>query len=452
MINTLYLPEIREMLEEQNHQDLKEFCLALHPARIAEYMEGLTPDEAWVVLAHADPATRVQIFAYFDPDKQTEILETQDRGEVARLVGELASDDRVDLLARLSDPVREELLGRLPAEERRDIMRLSQYPEGTAGAMMTTEFAKLAETLTVKQAFEEMGRQAENLETIYYIYIVDHDNHLRGLVSVRQLVGAMRHSESKLSDLMETDLVAVRTMDDQEEVANTVARLDVLAIPVVDDEYHMVGIITHDDIIDVVHEEAVKDAHQAAGVAPLDDSYLKTSLLTLTWKRGIWLSILFFCGLLTVAALSYYTEKLEKYAWLIPFIPLVISAGGNSGNQSATLIITALSRGHITVRDWRRVVLREFAMGILLGISLSLIAWGVAFFTAPGFQAALVIPLTLTLVVICGTLTGSILPLIFERLGLDPAIMSNPFVAGIVDILGILLYMGVAFTILPATP
>ncbi|MEZ6105904.1 MAG: magnesium transporter [Pirellulaceae bacterium] len=336
----------------------------------------------------------------------------------------------------------------MPAAERRDILRLSQYPDGTAGAMMTSEFARLSESLTVKQALDEIGKQAEQLELIYYLYIVDDDGHLRGIVSARQLVAAMRRPDMHLSELMESDLVTVRVLDDQEEVAHQVARLDLLAIPVVDEEYRIVGIVTHDDVIDFVQEEAVRDAHQSAAVDPLVDSYLRTPILTLSWKRGVWLSILFFCGLLTVLVLSRYEQNLERWAWLVPFLPLVISSGGNSGNQSATLVITALSRGHIRMSDWVTVVTREAVMGVVLGGTLALFGIGVSLLFAPAPSEAWVIPLTLILVVICGTLTGSTLPLVFQSLGWDPAIMSNPFVAGIVDILGIVIYMTVAFLLL----
>jgi len=448
MVNTLYLPEIREMLAEGRNDELHEFCVALHPARTAEFMEGLTPDEAWQVLRHADASIRVQIFTYFEHHRQTELLETQDRGEVAELIAQLAPDDRVDVLADVDETILQDLLARLPAEERRDILRLSQYPDGTAGATMTSGFAGLEENLTVKQALETLGRQAERLEMIYYLYIVDEVGHLRGVVSARQLVAAMRRPETKLADLMETELVSVHALDDQEEVAKKVAKLDLLAIPVVDDEYRIVGIVTHDDVIDVVQEEAARDAYQSAAVDPLVDSYLRTPLMTLSWKRGIWLAILFFCGLLTVAVLQRYEASLEVWAWLVPFLPLVISSGGNSGNQSATLVITALGRGHITLRDWGVVVFREAIMGLVLGGCLAAISVVVSLFAAPSWEDALVVPVTLVAVVLCGTLTGASLPLVFQRLGWDPAIMSNPFVAGIVDILGILIYMTVAYSLL----
>ena len=448
MVNTLFLPELREMLAENNAAELTEFCQALHPARTAEFMEGLSAEEAWRVLAHTDAATRAEIFSFFDHHKQIEVIQSQPREQIAELVAELAPDDRVDVLADVEQPVVDELLALLPSEERRDILRLSAYPEGTAGAMMTTEVAKLSEHFTVREALDDLRRQAEEYETIYYIYVVDDAGHLRGLVTARTLVSKMGKLETRLRDLMDTELVTVNVRDDQEEVANKVAKYDLLAIPVVDDEYRMLGIITHDDVIDVMHEEALEDAHMAAAVAPLDESYLKTRFFTLSWKRGIWLCILFVAALFTAVSLRMYEKRLEEWAWLVAFIPLVISSGGNTGSQSATLIITALSRNHITLGDWWRVVRREFFMGLVLGGMLGLFGLVVALFVAPQWHEAFVIPITLVLVVMSGTLCGSLLPLLFHRLGLDPALMSNPFVAAISDNVGIVIYMTVAVVIL----
>lgn len=456
MANPLYLPELREMLAENDENGLKEFCCALHPARTAEFMDGLTADEAWRVLRHADVPLRVQIFGFFSPELQEEIVETIDRSEAADLIGELPPDDRVDLLNEVDSEVVTQLMPLVPAEERRDIQRLQSYPEGTAGAEMTTEFARLREDISVGEALKEISRQAEELETIYYLYVVDEEDHLHGLVSTRQLVSAMGKPDTLIGDLMERDLVTVNVGDDQEEVAQKVARYDLLAIPVVDDEHRMLGIITHDDVLDVMVEEAAEDAYLIAAVAPLEEGYLETGLFSLAWKRGIWLTILFFAALLTAMALREFEWVTETIPWLVLFIPLVISTGGNSGNQSATLIITALSTGNLSLGDWWRVVRRELAMGLLLGGFLGLCGYGCTLWLKPDNVTpieAVVIPLTLLLVVVCGTLSGSLLPLLFRRLGLDPALMSNPFVAGLIDLVGIVIYMKVAVLILqPVIP
>jgi magnesium transporter len=450
MINTLYLPELREMLADGDAKELREFCTALHPVRTAEFMEGLTPSESWQVMRHAAPWLRGQIFSYIDEEKQVEILESQDRAEIADLVVDLAADDRVDVLEDVDEQIVEELLPLMPTEERREFLRLRSYPDDTAGAVMTTEAAKLDEDLTVDEALKELSRQAMELETIYYLFIVDETDHLRGLVSTRQLVSAMGTPELKLSELMETDLITADVLEDQEVVAQKVAKYDLLAIPVVDHEHRMLGIITHDDIIDVVREEAREDAHRIAAVEPFQTSYSKTSLLLLSWKRGIWLTVLFLFALLTAAALRHYGVELERWGWLAWFLPLVISSGGNTGSQTATLIITAMALGDITPSDWVKVVLKEVGTGLILGSFLATIGFVAAAMMSDtiSVQDATVIPITLVLVVLCGTFSGAVLPLLFRRLGLDPALMSSPFVAGIIDLVGIIIYINVAILIL----
>ncbi|MEE2686141.1 MAG: magnesium transporter [Planctomycetota bacterium] len=446
MINTLFLPELRDMIATGKKEEMREFCAALHPVRTAEFMEGLSSSESWQVLRCADNEQQQEIFRHFDGDKQVSILEQEDRKEVAGLITKLAHDERVDLLGEIDEEIGTELLKLLPAEERRDILRLKAFPEETAGAVMTTDIAKLDESLTVEEALEELGRQAEDLETIYYLYVVDKTDHLRGVVSARQLVSAMVHPKTTLATLMETDIIVVDSMEDQESVAQTVARFDLLAIPVVDPERRLLGIITHDDVIDVMREEATEDVQRIAAVTPLNQSYLRTNLLTLSWKRGVWLTILFFAALLTAFALDGYRDIFGRAdaAWLVLFIPLVISSGGNSGSQSSTLVISGLATKDIVISDWWRIFRRELAMGLLLGSLLGIFGYLCAVILAPSPMAALIIPITLLLVMVCGTTCGSLLPLLFQRLGLDPAMMSNPFVAGIVDILGIIIYMNVA--------
>jgi magnesium transporter len=444
MVNTLFLPEIREMLAEHDRAGLEEFCTAVNPGRTAEFMEGLDDNEIWQVLQFADTERRAEIFAYFDEERQVAMLDQQDPSQVATLVDEIPADDRVDLLQQLDDVRVDEILPLLPLEDRRDIQRLQSYPEGTAGALMTTEVAMLTEKLTAREALEELGRQAAELETIYYLYVVDDDNLLRGIVSTRQLVSSLGKPDRTLGEMMETDVITAEVTEDQESVAEKVEKFNLLAIPVVDSGRQMLGIITHDDVIDVVREELTEDVQRIAGVTPLEESYLRVGLWILSWKRGIWLTILFFAALLTAFALRHYHDELALYAWLVYFIPLIISAGGNSGSQSATLVITAMTSGDVKHADWRTVVGREALVSLILGGFLALIGFGVAVFIAPSVTSALVIPFTLLSVIVVGCLFGAILPITFKRLGLDPAMMSNPFVAGIVDILGIVIYINIA--------
>jgi magnesium transporter len=448
VVNTLFLPELREMLAEKDHVQLEQFGTALNPARTAEFMEGLTSDEAWGVLSHLEPSRAAEIFLYFEHDRQIEILSGQNAKEIAALIAELPADDRVDLLQELESDRAAELLALLPTNERREVQRLNSYAEGTAGSIMTTEVACLREHLSVREAVEELSRQAEHLETIYYLYVVDVDDRLLGVVSGRQLISALGKSNLRLSDLMATDILSVTVDEDRESVAQKVERFDLLAIPVVDSNRKLVGIITHDDVIDVVREELQEDAQMLAGVSPLREDYLRIGLASLSWKRGMWLTILFVTAMFTAFALKNYEDSLEKYQWIVLLIPLIVSTGGNSGNQAATLVITALASGELTHRDWAKVLLREGAMGLTLGGFLAMIGAVIGFFFAPTWTAILVIPLTIVLVVLFGCLAGSMLPLMFSRLGLDPALMANPFIAGIMDIMGIVIYMNVAVLVL----
>lgn len=448
MINTLYLPEIREMLSENDEAGLREFCTALHPVRTADYMDGLDADETWRVLQFAETSLRTQIFSYLDHEKQVAVLEGPDRHGVAELITNLAPDDRVDILEDVDPAVVAELMPLLPQDDRRDIIRLQAYPDGSAGAIMTTDVAMVPETLTVGEALKELARQSEDSETVYYLYVVSDSGHLRGVISARQLVSKLGKPDTPISSLMETDVIVASVTEDQEETARKVARYDLLAIPVVDEQRRMLGIITHDDVLDVLREEAVEDAHRIGAVAPLEESYLDTHLYTLSWKRGLWLTILFFTGSLTALAMRHYAAIQEEWIWLGWFVPLIISSGGNSGAQSATLVITAMATGDVALKDWARVIWREFSVGILLGAFLGMIAMIGAWLVLGNVAHAVIPALTLLLVVVCGTLAGSLLPMIFRRLGLDPALMSNPFVAAIIDVLGIVIYMRLALAML----
>lgn len=451
MSNTLYLPELREMLAENDAAGLKEFCEALHPARVADFMAGLGPEESWAVLQHADPELRAQVFGFFDEEKQRQILERIDRGEAAVLIGDLPPDDRVDLLQEVAPEVLQEVMPLVATEERRDILRLSAYPEHTAGAVMTTEFARLSEELTVREALDAIARQAAEQETIYYLYVVDSEDHLRGLVSARQLLAHLGRPDTPIRELMERDLITVNAHEDQEEVARKVARYDLVAIPVVDDEYRLLGIITHDDVIDVVREEATEDAHRMGGLAPIGEHLLKAPFVTVWRKRVGWLSVLFVAELFTFTALAHFEDAIAQLVVLSLFVPLCISTGGNSGSQAATLMTRALALGQVSPRHWWHVLRHEIVMGLALGATLGAIGFARAFLTprdllgqTDPWLLALAISQAVALICLWGTLVGAMLPLILKRLGFDPGFASSPFVATFVDVTGIIIYFTVA--------
>jgi magnesium transporter len=445
MVNPILLPELRLMLAEKDAQGLFEVTTELHPATVADFTEGLTVEETWEVLSHAPLGTQAEIFSYFSNTKQEEMVLGAGRQRMSSLLEEMASDNRVDLLKRLDENVVQELLPLIAKAERHDIVTLLSYPEHSAGSVMTTEYASLPADITASEALSRLRSVAPDNEMIYYIYVIGPERHLTGFISLRDLI--LARPGALISDLMERDVISARVDEDQEEVAAKIARYDFLALPIVDGTGKLVGIVTHDDVIDVVREEAVEDVQRLGGLDPLTVGYLQTRVFTLTWKRGMWLAILFLTALFTTTALKRYDETQRKFDWLVIFLPLIMSCGGNSGTQSATLIISALSTGDVSLRDWYVVVRRELLMGLLLGAGLGLLGLLIALVYV-GWPSALVVPATVLLVVTCGTIVGASLPLIFRRVGLDPAIMSNPFVSGIIDILGIVIYMNVALALL----
>ena len=412
-------------------------------------MEGLDTQESWEVLRHTSPAIRAQIFSYFDREKQIASIESIDRAEIGHLITDLAPDERVDILDRVDSAIRDQILTLLPADERRDILRLSTYPAGTAGAVMTTQFARLSAALTVSEALADIRKQKQQLETIYYLYVVDEGDHLRGLISLRQLV--LADPGERIGELMERETVSVLVTDDQEVVAKKLAKFDFLAIPVIDQEQRLVGIVTHDDVMDVVVDEATEDAHRMGGVAPLEEDYLQARFATIWWKRSVWLSCLFMAELFTFTALAHYENAIAAVLVLSLFVPLCISTGGNSGSQAATLITRAMALGQVKLSDWVRVLRHELGMGIALGLTLGLIGFVRASLTPQDilgnvdrWMLALAISQSVAAICLWGTLVGSMLPLVFKRLGFDPGYASSPFVATFVDVTGIVIYFSIA--------
>lgn len=451
MINTLYLPELREMLAENNEAGLREFCTALHPARTAEFMEGLTPQEAWEVLRHAEPGPRGEIFLYFDRDRQLEILRHGDPERLGEFIGQLPPDDRVDILHDLEPELVERLMRFVPPKERRDILRLAAYPEESAGAIMTTEFARVNRHITPRAALDEVGRQAEELETIYYIYVVDEENRLEGVVSARRLLAALGKPNVLIRDLMDTALITVHVNDDRATAAQRVADYDLLAIPVIDDDRRLVGIITHDDVIDVFVDEATEDAHMMGAVAPLDKGFLEADFSTIYRNRVTWLAVLLVGESLTIYAMTWFEETMAVVLALTFFVPLCIATGGNSGSQAAALTIRALATGEVVLGDWWRVVRREFLMGLAMGAALGAIGYLYGSLTpaaslgdASRWMMALVVGMAIAAICLWGTLLGSTLPLAFQRVGIDPGFASSPSVATLVDVTGIIIYFSIA--------
>ena len=445
MYSQLLLPDLQILIQQDDRDGMREFCEVLHPASVAEVLSSLEASQAWRVLSLCDVRRQAEIFKYLDVPHQVELVEHIDRAHLTRLLEEMAPDDRVDLLERLDQDHVERLLPLIAQAERSDIRKLLSVPDDSAGSIMTTEYASLPEDITVREALERLRRQAPDSETIYYIYILDDQRHLIGFVSLRDLI--LARPDARLSDIMTRDVISVRIDDDKELVAQEVARYDFIAIPVVDNQNRLVGIVTHDDAMDVLSEEATEDAHRLGAVEPLEDSYLSTSLWTLSWKRGMWLIILLGAALVTASILRRFGSVSQRFEWMEWFLPMVLASGGNAGSQSATLVIRLLAIERTASRRAVRIAVREFLLGTLLGGCLCAIGYFAAL-TFIGPHDALVVGATLLLVVTIGTVNGAMLPLFFRALGMDPALMSNPLIAALSDALGVVIYFSVAMMIL----
>ena len=441
--NPPLIPELRVMLAEGDAIGLREVGEELHPATVAEFSEGLDDREIWQLLDTVPVGRQAEIFPYYPMPRQVELVKSADRQHLGPLLEWMAADNRDDLLRELDPELVEEILPLVAKAERHDIRMLLSCPEDSAGALMTTEYASLPADITAGEAVTRLRTQAPNSESIYYIYVLDAERKLVGFVSLRDLI--LAKPTALVSELMQRDPISVGVEEPRERVVEKLARFDFIAIPVVDEHNRLVGIVTHDDVLDAVRQDATDDAQRIAAIAPLGESYLEAALVSMTWKRGVWLTILFATAAITAMVMA---RSPITHAWLIAFIPLVIASGGNSGNQSATLIITALSNGDCKLSDWPRILKRECVLGLLLGALLAMPGYLLALVYAPGPVEALVIPLTIMGVVMMGTLVGSLLPLLFRSIGLDPALMSNPFVSAIVDAVGIVLYTAISLALL----
>ena len=448
--NILLLPELREMIALNDAAEMRVFCSALHPASTAEFLQELEPSEIWVIFRAIDPALRAEIFSYFERDVQIRIVETCPRNEVAKLLEETPSDDRVDLLDEVDPEIAEEVKKLLSREDQQDVALLSAYEEDTCGAEMSSDFVRLRADMTVGEAIAKISEQTHLMETVYYLYVLDGEGRLVGVVSAKDLLRRINQQNVPISTFMKAagTLVTVNANAKREEAISLVEKYDFIAIPVVDSSGKMLGVITHDDVLDAAVEELVEDAHMSAAVTPLEDeTYMGAKLLLLARKRFTWLAILLFGAITTALILKLFNNVSDRVTWLGAFLPMIVSTGGNSGGQSATLVITALATGEISLLDWKRIARREMLMGVILGLAMGvcgLINALIIYGTAVPLLQLLLVPLSVFFVVFSSNITGAMLPLLFQKLKLDPALMSNPFVAGVSDTLGTFIYMALA--------
>jgi magnesium transporter len=366
----------------------------------------------------------------------------------------LPPDDAADLVQEGNPEQQEELLSMLDEPTRKEVVALLAYKEDEAGGLMSPRFARLRPESTADEAISYLRRQAEMLETIYYAYVLDHNQHLLGVISLRELFSA--DPNKLVHEIMQTDLVTVSEEADQKEVAAAVADSRLLAVPVLDGAGRMVGIVTVDDIVDVVEEEATRDIQNVGGTAALDGPYLHARFFELVRKRAGWLLILFIGEMFTATAMGFFQNEIECAVVLALFLPLIISSGGNSGSQATTLVIQAMATGDVRLRDWFRVIHRELYVGLALGCILGLVgfiriySWQILFHYYGAQTAILALTIWCALIgVVCfGSLAGATLPFVLRRCGLNPASASAPFVATLVDVTGLVIYFSIARVIM----
>lgn len=454
--NILLVPEFRELIKTENISAIKEFCSEEHPAVIAEIISPLDTDEIWKVLRFNEMDERIEIFSNLDTEIQVDIIASLGRSDAALILSEMSPDDRADLFKRLPESVQELVLPALAQAEREDIRRLTSYPEGTAGSVMTTDYATLSADITASAAIDRLREAAPDKETIYYAYIVDEKRKLKGFVSLKDLILAKKGSFVR--DIMYEEAIYSFAEDDQEDAARKIQKYDLLALPVVSSDLSLLGIITHDDATDIMTQEYTEDMERLVAVAGSHEAgaYMKTTVFGHFKNRAPWLAGLAILGLVSGMIVQKFEGLLMQFTILASFMPMLADTGGNTGSQSATLVIRALALKEVTTRNIFEILWKEFRISVLLAFLLALITYFRVLMYRPdalnGGDSVLLIgaaiSLALGLQVVTSTVIGALLPMLAARLKWDPAVVATPALTTVVDITGLLIYFSTVKIIL----
>jgi magnesium transporter len=432
--------------------DLESLTAALagtHPADIANFLAGLEPGEAVRVLALLPLPRQAAVFGYCEPDDQVAMAALLSRANLAAIVGAMSHDERADLFNRLPRDQQDVLLPGIAHAEREDIRKLSSYPEGTAGSVMTSDYVTLPVDITARAAIEKLRREAPDKETIYDSYIVDDARRLVGVISLRDLL--LARDEDIVGQIMRRDVIFARAGDSREEVAAKIARYDLLALPIINGGDMLVGIVTADDAMDVQADAAEDDfskiaaiQHGHRGGSQHALTGLKDAGVFLLYRmRVVWLVILVFGNLFSGEGIAFFEDTIKAHVALVFFLPLLIDSGGNAGSQSATLMVRALATGQVRMEDWGRMIGREVLVAGLLGLTMAL-AVSVIGYVRSGPDIALVVAAAMVVIVLVGSTIGMSIPFVLSRLGLDPAAASAPLITSICDAAGVLIYFSIA--------
>ena len=445
-------------MSDQRKDDLAAHRIEhLAPPDGADFLTHLPPHESAELTERLDPIKVGRMVAEMHPRVAATIVTRMEPPTASRVLASMRPDDRVDVLGAIPAALRDRLVLGMPPSDAEEVRRLQHYPPDTAGGIMTTEVTALPGNFSVDRAIADLRLRREEQEPVYYAYTVDDDGRLAGVLSMRDLI--LSGPSTRLSELAR-DAVAVTADADQEDVARVLHKHGYSALPVIDANGRLLGIITADDVADVAEEEATEDIQKLGGSEALDAPYLGIGFLSMLRKRGTWLTVLFVGEMLTATAMGYFEHQIARAVLLALFVPLIISSGGNSGSQAATIVVRSLALGELTTRDWGRVLYREARTGLALGAWLGLVgflriaAWQYMgwFDYGPHYLLlGLAVGLSVAGVITFGSVTGSLLPIALSRAGLDPATSSAPFVATVVDVTGILIYFGIAALVLEGT-
>ena len=439
--------QVVSLLEEKKYRRLRDLLAEQNPADLAPLMEDLEPTARAVVFRLLSKDMAAETFVELESDTQTLLIRSFSDAELKEIVDELYVDDAVDLIEEMPANVVRRILDQTDPETRRAINEILKYPDDTAGSLMTVEYVALRTGLTVADAFANIRRTGIDKETIYNCYVVDDDRKLLGMVTAKSLM--LADEDEIIDDLTEHDIITVRTLEDKEEVARKFAKYDLLAIPVVDSEDRLVGIVTVDDAIDVIQEEATEDMEKMAAITPTDKPYLHTGVFETWTKRIPWLLLLMISAAFTGKIIQSFESALAAQVALTAFIPMLMDTAGNSGSQASVSVIRALSLGDVRMGDVLRVMWKEARVALLCGLTLAVANFGkMMLFDRVGLWVSLAVCVTLVITVLFAKLVGSTLPILAKRIGFDPAVMAAPFITTIVDALSLLVYFNVASLLL----
>jgi len=449
-LRELVRSQLQALLEQENFRGAKALLVPVQPADIAEAIEGLPETMQAIAFRLLSKNEAIEVYENLDSVVQQALIEEFKRQDLIDIVDKMSPDDRVRLFDELPAKIVRRLLEQLSLQERQATALLLGYEAETAGRIMTPEYVALKENWTVERALNHIRAQAELSETVYYLFVTNYDRRLTGILSLRQLV--VGRAEQTIGEIMTREVVSAQTSDDQEEVARIIQRYDFLAVPVVDAEDRLVGIITVDDVLDILEEEATEDIYTLGGVQSGGDNYFQSNLLDVARKRVVWLSVLLITNTVTAAVIRSQQDILQKVVVLAAFIPLLIGTGGNVGAQSSTVVIRGLNTDELKIKDAMQVIRREAIAGAFLGLMLGIVVTGWAYFLQGGAESALSVAATVGIslvgISVLASSAGAALPFLFQSLGLDPALMSAPFITTVVDVLGVLIYLYLARYIL----